>query len=118
MRQWLGNARDGFGRQTWPDGAVFFGNGDAGNGTCRWPPFAKGEQKPDFFSFKSRIGVETHAKSSRMFCVPPLIGGSNFSQVQSTLEIGRTMLCLDLRYKETLVVKNKLCWYEKVKSIP
>ena len=21
LRQWLGNARDGFGRQTWPDGA-------------------------------------------------------------------------------------------------
>jgi hypothetical protein len=21
VRQWLGNARDGFGRQTWPDGA-------------------------------------------------------------------------------------------------
>ena len=110
MRQWLGNARDGFGRQTWPDGA--------GKGSSGWPPFGKGElgnflrNHLTFFLLLSReLGVETDAKSSWMVCVPLLIGGrisDYFRKVQSTLEIGRTMLCLELRYKEALVVKNQL----------
>ena len=63
-----------------------------------------------FFLLLSReLGVETDAKSSWMVCLPLLIGGrisDYFRKVQSTLEIGRTMLCLELRYKEALVVPN------------
>lgn len=78
------------------------------------------EKPPDFFLVLSHeLGVETDARLSLMVCVPLLIGGrisDYFRKVQSILEIGRTMLCLELRYKEALVVKNQLWWYRMVKS--
>lgn len=80
------------------------------------------EKPPDFFLVLSHeLGVETDARLSLMVCVPLLIGGrisDYFRKVQSILEIGRTMLCLELRYKEALVVKNQLWWYRMVKSKP